>query len=114
MIPEYDEFRAKPWPERAALFTAMSAHERAELFRMLISVWLERHRNELTSSQVALLRDAIDLCTPELYIEPRSAAFASKVRAIETTAAQLFTPEQLVDVLTIQWGRSCRHNRVLK
>ena len=103
----YDEFRAKSWGERVALFAAMSPAEKAGLFKEQISGWLDRHREDLTDAQIDLLTEAISLCTPEAYTDPRDPMLAARLKELERRAMQILSPSQFIDSLTIQWGVSC-------
>ena len=107
MIPAYEDFRAKSWPERVALFNAMSPEDKAELFRTQVSGWLERYREALTPAQIDVLAEAMTLCEPQLYAQTRVPALEERVKDFHDRAARVLSPAQFVEVLTMQWGPSC-------
>ena len=104
MAIDYDEFRRTTWDERVAIFSALTADEKAELFRSQVAGWLRRHREELTSPQIDLLEQAIELAVPELYSFPKPDELVSRVTEFEKRARALLTPAQHIDALTMQWG----------
>jgi hypothetical protein len=90
----------------------MSASERAELFRTQVSGWLDRNRQGLTSAQVAILEEAMDLAIPELYTIPRGEMLDARFKDFERRAAELLSPEQRIEALTMQWGSACGRRAV--
>ena len=48
-------------------FAALSPEDRAESMKQHLERWLEVHRPDLSSNAQALVREAIDFVTPELY-----------------------------------------------
>ena len=101
---DYDAFRRTTWDERVAVFSALSAEEKAELVRSQIAGWLERHRADLTSAQIAVLEDAIRLVAAEHYTPEGRDAAREQVRDLEFRARAVLTAEQCIDALTMQWG----------
>ena len=104
MAIDYDEFRRTTWEERIAIFSALSAEEKAELFRSQVSGWLHRHVAELTTPQIELLEEAIQLAVPELYISPKPDQLVTRMKDFERRARALLSPAQHIDALTMQWG----------
>jgi hypothetical protein len=100
----YDEFRRTTWEQRLALFDALSAADKAELFRSQVSGWLERHILELSLPQIELLEEAIQLAVPELYASPKPPGLMERMKDFESRARTLLTPAQYIDALTMQWG----------
>jgi transcriptional regulator with XRE-family HTH domain len=103
MAIDYDEFRRTTWEQRVALFTALSAADKAELFRSQVSGWLQRHRLELSLPQIELLEEAIQLTVPELYASPTPRDLVERTTDFERRARELLTPAQHLDALTMQW-----------
>ena len=100
---DYDEFRRTTWSERLAIFNALSADGKSELFKSQIAGWLERHAAELSADQVELLKEAMELAVPQLYSSPQPQAIMLRVEDLERRARVLLTPEQQVDALTMHW-----------
>lgn len=101
---DYDEFRSLTWEERTAILRTLSAEEKAELFRSQTSAWLNRHSTELTPPKIELLREAIELAVPEMYVCPRSSELTARVDDFARRARNLLTPTEFVEALTMQWG----------
>lgn len=104
MAIDYDEFRRTAWEQRLALFNALSAAGKAELFRSQVSGWLQRHILELSLPQVELLEEAVQLAVPELYASPKPPDLMERMKDFESRARALLTPAQHIDALTMQWG----------
>ena len=104
MTIDYDEFRRTTWEQRLALFNALSAADKAELFRSQVSGWLQRHILELSPPQIELLKEAMQLAVPELYVSPKAPSLMERMKDFESRARALLTPAQQVDALTMQWG----------
>ena len=104
MPPDYDEFRRTTWEERLAIFNALSPEGKAVLVRSQISGWLDRHREELTAAQIAILEESIESVVPGLYISPETDHLTARARDIEKRARDLLSPAQCIDALTMQWG----------
>jgi hypothetical protein len=104
MAIDYDEFRRTTWEERIAIFSALSAENKAELFRSQVSGWLQRHAAELQPAQIELLEEAIQIAVPELYISPKPDDLVARMKDFEKRARALLSPAQNIDALTMQWG----------
>jgi len=104
---DYDLFRTKSWPERIAIFNAISAEERAELVRTHVTRWLSLHRHELTDEQIEIVEENIAFISSALYERPRNEALASRYLELAKRTAMLLSPEQATDALTMYWDRSC-------
>src|SRR5438874_305365 len=104
MAIDYDEFRRTTWEQRLALFTALSAADKAELFQSQVSGWLQRHILELSPAQIELLEEAIQLAVPHLYASPKPPDLMERMKDFERRARALLTPAQHIDALTMQWG----------
>lgn len=72
--------------ETASRFAAMTPEEKAAVVQTHARVWLERNRSRLTARQVAVVQEAIDFVTPELY---RSPDIAQQVKREEELRAKL-------------------------
>jgi hypothetical protein len=104
MAIDYDEFRRTTWEERTAIFSALSAEGKAELFRSQVWGWLARHRAELTPAQIELLDEAVAVAVPELYASPKPEQLVARMKDFEKRARALLNPAQCIDALTMQWG----------
>lgn len=100
---DYDAFRSASWEERLTLFNSSSAHEKAELVRTHIAVWLTSHRQELTEAQIGIVNENINFVTPELYISPISAACMAQMKELEARTGALLSRGQMRDALTMHW-----------
>lgn len=107
MTIDYDEFRRTTWDERTAIFAALSAEEKAELFRSQAGGWLERHRAELNDAQIAIIEEAIQLAVPALYESEKPDDLVARTKDVERRARAVLTQAQIVDALTMQWGLTC-------
>lgn len=63
----YADFMNLPPAQQDRDWTALSPENRAAIMRQHLERWLEVHRPDLSSNAQALVREAIDFATPELY-----------------------------------------------
>jgi hypothetical protein len=79
----YEAFIALAAKERPDTFARLTPDNKASLIRTHATRWLEKHRSSLTISQAALVQEAIDFISPDLYREvPASASLREKEQKI--------------------------------
>lgn len=66
----YQQFIQRPPAERATAFERFSADKKACMKRLHAVRWLEQSGQDLSASQVAAVREAINFVTPEIYTNP--------------------------------------------
>lgn len=101
----YDEFSAYPVSMRRAIFRAATPEARSELWSTHLGQYLAGH-SDLSAKQVSVIRQALDLATPELFaavegapgnrrqINPVLAALDKEIRAA-------FEPAQASEIFAI-------------
>ncbi len=70
----YLDFLKIPPAQRDREFAALSPDNRAAIMKQHLERWLDVHRPDLSSHAQALVREAIDVVTPELYAVPPNQA----------------------------------------
>jgi hypothetical protein len=93
--PDYELFRRMSREERFRAIGAMSAHEKAELVRTQIRVWIDEHRLRLTPQQIAVLEENIDFVRAELYERPRSSDIDARKQELIARTASLLDLDQM-------------------
>jgi hypothetical protein len=63
----YEEFVRLPPESRDEVYRQLSADTKAAFLRKRFDQWLTENRGQLSSRQVAAVREAINLVTPELF-----------------------------------------------
>jgi hypothetical protein len=74
----YADFMKVPPDQRDREFAALPADNRAAIMRQHFERWLEVHRPDLSHNAQTLVREAIDLISPELYSAPPSDALRER------------------------------------
>jgi len=79
----YDAISALPIDSRRAVFRALSAEWKSELWRMHMTLYLSQHP-ELTGDQKSVILDAIALATPQLFeVSEDSPEWQTAARSLE-------------------------------
>lgn len=63
----YADFMKVPPAQQDREFAALSPENRAAIMKQHLERWLDVHRPDLSSNAQALVREAIDVVTPEMY-----------------------------------------------
>jgi len=79
----YESFMQLDARVREDRFGAMSPEDKSLIMRTHAERWLDKNRARLSTSQVALVRDAIEFLSPELYRNPADPGFDEKGRELE-------------------------------
>jgi hypothetical protein len=79
----------------------MSPHEKADLVRTQIRVWIDEHRLRLTPQQIAVLAENIDFVRAELYERPRSSDIDARKQELIARTASLLDLDQMAQALMI-------------
>lgn len=79
----YESFMQLDAQVREERFGAMSPENKSLIMRTHAETWLAKNRARLSTSQVALVQDAIEFLSPELYRNPTDPGFDEKGRELE-------------------------------
>jgi hypothetical protein len=79
----YESFMLLGAQVRRERFGAMSPEDKSLIMGTHARIWLESNRARLSTSQVALVQDAIEFLSPELYRNPTDPRFDKRAREIE-------------------------------
>jgi len=81
--------------QRIQRFQAMSPEDKAAVVQTHAQRWLEKNRGRLSTSQIALVQEAIDLVTPALYRDPNA---PEQVQKYKELSAKLTCQMRVSDV----------------
>lgn len=113
----YVDFLRIPPAQRDREFAALSPDNRAAIMKQHLERWLDVHRPDLSSHAQTLVREAIDLVTPELYSAPpneaaqqRQAALARRLACAlgEARASSLMKLDRPPQRISQTWADSTR------
>jgi hypothetical protein len=71
--PTYEEFAQLPSDRREAVWAHLTPETKAVFLRARFERWLSAHRTRLNPRQIAVVKDATELVTPEMFRNPPDA-----------------------------------------
>ncbi len=102
-LVSYDEFMLKHSPgERIGLFNRISPENRSTLMRTHLQRTIAARSEEFTPEQLAFLREAISVLTPEMYSEPKDEEKLTRMRELFNRAAALFGQSEAQQTLSLE------------
>lgn len=96
----YEDFMRLGHEARQTTFSQLSAETKSALKREHAKRWLARNERQLTGRQQALLREAIEFLSPELYRSPLSAALRRQEEDLKHRLECSLPRARLVEALT--------------
>lgn len=83
----YEEFMKLGHASRRQRFAQVDAGTKAAIMRSHIAAWLAKNRGRLSTGQVAVVQDAIEFVTPELYESPTTRDLMARSEALQARLA---------------------------